>query len=152
MTSTFKILESSVSYSSFFTECSPDTCQSVCLGCSAFHPHLHHIGPISSRYKVEGQTLFLSKVETLLGHLYVSFETAEHIKELKIRDMQSLTLANNALIYNLTKDIWNLPSILLATTRHGISGRYSRSSLYQFGRFLYVIFLWTSNTWQKQSY
>lgn len=124
MTSTFKILECSGCYSSFFTECPPDTCQSVCVGCSAFHPHLYHIGPISSRYKVEGQTLFLSKVETLLGHLHVSFETAEHIKEQKIRDMQSLTLANNALICNLTKDMkftiylvsdhqtWNLRPVL----------------------------------------
>lgn len=39
------------------------------------------------------------------------------------------------------------PSILLATTQQGISGLYSLSSLYQLAKFLYVIFLWTSNTW-----
>lgn len=38
------------------------------------------------------------------------------------------------------------PSILLATTMHGISGLNSRSSAYQVLRFLYVIFLCTSNT------
>ena len=38
------------------------------------------------------------------------------------------------------------PSILLATTMHGISGLNSRSSVYQVLRFLYVIFLCTSNT------
>lgn len=85
----FQTSESSVFYSSFFLL---NTCWSVCLWCSVFHSYLHHIGPISSRYKVEGQTLFLSKVETLLGHLHVSFETAEHIKEQKIRDLQRLTL------------------------------------------------------------
>lgn len=90
VTSTFKILRVQYAIAAFFTECSPDTCWSVCLWCSVFHSYLHHIGPISSRYKVEGQTLFLSKVETLLGHLHVSFETAEHIKEQKIRDMQRL--------------------------------------------------------------
>lgn len=42
------------------------------------------------------------------------------------------------------------PSILLATTQHGISGLYSLSSLYQLARFLYVIFLWTSKTYERE--
>lgn len=41
------------------------------------------------------------------------------------------------------------PSILLATTMHGISGLDFRSSAYQVLRFLYVTFLWTSNTCHK---
>lgn len=44
---------------------------------------------------------------------------------------------------------WDTPSILLATTQQGISGLYSLSSLYQLAKFLYVIFLWTSNTWRE---
>jgi len=41
----------------------------------------------------------------------------------------------------------NLPSILLAQTKHGISGLYSRNSLSHRGKFLYVTLRVESNTW-----
>jgi len=44
-----------------------------------------------------------------------------------------------------------LPSILLAPHKHGISGRCWRNSLYQLGRFLYVIFRVVSKTWRQQT-
>ena len=45
----------------------------------------------------------------------------------------------------------NLLSILFAATKQGMSGRYSQSSLYQPGKFLYVIFRVMSKTYSKRN-